>query len=236
MTSAAARGLLVALAMLLASGCAGTARYLLERGRDLGDCVRGRAAFGLGLYAEAEVTSLLQPAIGLIDLTLAPRYSLEWDPRGRQSHGAVRTAAFPALLVGWPYYGYHETAAGYGDTNPYLRGALAPLILMGNHHIARTSNSLLHLHSLLPNPRLHDDDPDEDTTPASTSLSQHTWLAVSATGGLLNFDVGINPLEILDLVVGLIGIDVLGDDNRSGEEKDSGTGESVDSGRSDRQQ
>ena len=66
-------------------GCKAIGPYWKERVRDLGDCVQGRLAFGLGLYAEAEATSAIHPSLGFVDLTLSPRYSLQWDPRPHRS-------------------------------------------------------------------------------------------------------------------------------------------------------
>ncbi len=207
------RWVLLALAGLtLMSGCRAMGQYFRARGRDLADCGRARLAFGLGLYAEAELTSLVQPSVGFLDATLSPRYSLQWDPRSVKSFGEVRTAAFPTLLLVWPYYGYTETQAGYGDTRPYLRAALAPWILMGNHQVARTSNSLFRLHNLIPNPRLV---AEKDQAPPPGRLTDSFWLAVSGTALLLNTDLGVNPLEMLDLVAGIFGFDPLQDDMRS---------------------
>ncbi|MFQ5653698.1 MAG: hypothetical protein ACE5GW_03080 [Planctomycetota bacterium] len=207
--------LLLLLALSSLSGCAGGRSYLKARGRDLGDCGRGRLALGVGRYAEAEATALLQPAVGLIDASLAPRYSIGWDPRPGRPKGLLRTAAFPTLLFAWPYYGAAETREGYGDTHPYLRGALGPWILMGNHHVEGRSNALLLLDRLIPNPRLAP--PLGRQEAPDPSIADHAWLAVSGTVLFLNIDAGVNPLEILDLVAGLVGLDLLGDDGRSPE-------------------
>lgn len=208
-------GLLLALTL---SGCS-SASYFPARAKDLGDCFQARAAFGLGLYAEVEATSLLHPSVGFADTTLAPRFSVEWDPRRRDVKGELRAAAFPTLLLGWPFYGYHEAQSGYADTHPYWRGFLAPWILMGNRHVGRTSNSLLWLHSLIPNARLEDPSPDfadEDPPPpgAARKLADHTWLAISATPLVVRLDLGWNPLETIDFVLGLLALDILGDDDR----------------------
>ena len=193
------------LLLLPLAGCS----YLEERGRDLSQCARGRVAFGVGLYAELEATELMHPAVGFMDMTLVPRASLGWDPRPEPTFGQVRTAAMPTLLVAWPYYGWHESQAGYGTTRPYLRGFLAPWILMGNHHVRGDSCAVLALDRLIPNPRLAPRD--GDTEPQRDLVSQ-TWLAASATALFVNVEVGVQSIEMLDFVLGWFGVDVLGDD------------------------
>ena len=122
--------------------CGGCADYWAARGRDLTDCARAGVALGVGLLAEVEATSFVHPTVGLLDVTFEPRLAFTWDPRPSRPQGEVRTAAMPTLLVGWPLYGYHESKSGYDDSHPYLRGAIAPWILMGTHHIERVSHSL----------------------------------------------------------------------------------------------
>lgn len=188
--------------------------YWAQRGADLGDVFRVRLALAVGLYAEVEATPLVHASAGFLDATLAPRGSLEWDPVRRAPPGEVRTATFPALLVGWPVYGWQETRHGYGDTRPYLRGFVAPFILMGNHHVARRSHALLALDTLVPNPRLvdpvHGDlDPSPILPPAPARWG---WFGFSVTPLLGRFDLGFNPLELIDLITGLVGFDLLGDD------------------------
>ena len=190
--------------------CGGCADYWAARGRDLTDCARAGVALGVGLLAEVEATSFVHPTVGLLDITFEPRFALRWDPRPSRPQGEVRTAAMPTLLVGWPFYGYYESKSGYDDSHPYLRGAIAPWILMGTHHIERVSHSLFGVHRLIPNPRLF---PAEDAD-SEFRLSDHTWLATSVTLLFVRCDVGINPLEVLDFLTGWFALDLSGDDRR----------------------
>ncbi|MEM7164467.1 MAG: hypothetical protein AAF581_03330 [Planctomycetota bacterium] len=202
----------LACALIALSGCQGLSNYTSRISSDFGQCFRGRVAAAAGLYVEAEITTHLQPAVGFADVALMPRYSLEWDP-SRTAAGELRTAAFPTLLVGWPWFGYQETADGYGETRPYLRGVIAPLILMNNRHVARRSGSLLALHHWIPNPRLVDPELSElNTPPPPRRPSDDYWVGASATLLLARFDFAVNPLEFWDLVFGIIGFDLLDDD------------------------
>jgi hypothetical protein len=195
------------LALLLLSGCAGPGSFLEERSRDLGESVRASAGLGLGLYAEAQATSLLHPSVGLGDLSLTPKRTIGWDPRPLPP-GRVRTAAFPTLLVGWPAYRAELRRMGYEDTTPGWRGFVAPFILLGTHHVEGRSNSLLGLHQFLRNPLLEPPPPET----RAQRWSRRSWLGGSVTAGVVTADVGLNPLELLDFLVGWLGIDLLGDD------------------------
>jgi hypothetical protein len=202
-------GIAALLALAALTGCAGFGDWTRARGRDLGDCVRASVGLGVGLYAEVQATSVLHPSVGFGDVSLAPRKTLGWDPRPIPP-GRVRTAAFPTLLLAWPIYRREMISMGFEDTAPGWRGFFSPLILMGSHHVEGRANSLLGLHRLLPNPMLGKSPPE---TPPER-WSRETWFAVSGTLGVVHADLGINPLEIVDLLVGLVGWDLLGDDER----------------------
>ena len=203
----------VTLLLLLLCGCASSNGWWQARVRDVTDCARLGVAGGIGLYGEVQLTSALHGAVGIADASLVPAYSAGWDPRPGQPPGRVRSAAFPLLLVGWPLYAREQVDLGLGDTHPYRRSILAPLFLMGNHHVEGEAVSLLGLHRLVPNPLLVEAPSLTALTPRQR-LSRDAWFAVSGTVGVLSIDGGINPLEILDLIVGFLGRDLLADDNR----------------------
>jgi len=190
-------------------GCAGFGDWARERGRDFGECWRGTLGLGAGLYAEAQVTSLLYPSVGFGDTTLTPQRAISWDPRPIPP-GRTRTAAFPSLILFWPLYREEMRSMGYADTAPGWRGFLSPLIFQGSHHVERRSNSLLGLHRWLPNPLL---EPPPEETPAAR-WSRRSWVAASGTLGFLHLDFGVNPLEIVDFLTGLFGWDLLEDDRK----------------------
>jgi len=208
------RGALLLALVLPTSGCA----YLETRRSDFADAFRARAAVGVGLYAEVEATSALRPCVGFVDLTLAPKLSVEHDPRVSGHRGEVRTAAFPALLLAWPFYGLGETREGYGDTSPFLRGFLAPLVLAGNYHVEHRQVGLLYPGVWLPDPRLELDE-DEAPPPRASGATDHGWLGVSGTVLFGRFDFGVNLIELVDAVIGCAGLDLLGDDSTETEER-----------------
>lgn len=230
-----------AIAALLIAGAttsSGCANYWKARAHDFGDCFRLGAGFGLGLYAEAEATSLVQPAVGFADVNLKPRYSLDWDPRPSPP-GELRTAAFPTLLVAWPFHGWNEVEEGYGDTHPYLRAFFAPWALVGSHHVRKESIGLLGLGGPLGNPRFAEEraleardrervstdgvaegssDLDlkkgETPEPRGSGASRHGWVAASGTVLFVHVDAGVNLVEWGDLLVGFFGWDPLTDDSK----------------------
>ncbi len=197
-------------ALLLCLGLTGCQSYWRDRGRDLSQVAHLRLGVSLGLYAEAEATSLLRPSIGLIDASLFPRYSVGWDSRPRRYRGSLRTATFPALILGWPIYGYLESQEGYAGAAPYWRGFIAPYLFTGTDHVDQTMNGLFYPERLIPNPRLVEALADE--APLATSqLSAHGRFGVSATLGLVRLDAGLNPLEFIDFLIGWVGLDLPGD-------------------------
>ncbi len=202
----------VLVALVASTGCVGSAgQYVVARSNDISDCLRFQLGVGAGIYAEVEASSVLHPSVGFVDASLQPEYTIGWDPRPGRPPGMFRTAAFPTLVLGWPFYGYQESADGYGDTHPYVRGFLAPYILMGTRHVERRSNSLLLLHHLVPNPRLEGG---PDAQPAPRRTSDHYWVGGSGTLLLVSFDLAVNLLELLDFLVGLAAFDLLDDDDR----------------------
>ena len=201
--------ILLLLLVPLLGGCAGLGEYFADRGRDLGDCVRGSAGLGYGLYAEAEATALVHPCAGIGDVSYTPKQTLRWDPRPLPP-GRVRTAAFPTLLVGWPIYRAELRSMGYEDTMPGWRGFFAPFFLMGNEYVSGRSHSLLGGHLLLRDPLLEPPPPET----RAERLSRWSWFGGSATAGFVTIDAGVNPLEFVDFLLGWFGVDLLGDDKR----------------------
>lgn len=207
--SVATRG--CALVLLVLCGCATGDGYWQARLGDLTDCARFEVSAAVGLYGEVQLTSAIHGAVGLADASLTPALSIGWDPRPGQPRGRVRSAAFPIMLVGWPIYGKEQTDLGLADTHPYRRSILAPFFLMGNHHVEGEAVSLLGLHRLVPNPLLIE-------APSIAALnekergSRGAWISFSGTAGVVSIDAGVNPLEIVDLLGGFIGLDPLGDD------------------------
>ena len=202
---------LACLALLVgAGGCASVSDWAGARARDLGDCVRGSVGLSGGLYVEAEATAVLNPSAGFGDFAIPPKWTLAWDPRPLPP-GRVRTSAFPTLLVGWPFYRHEMIAMGYADSSPGWRGFLAPFFLVGSDHSEGRGNSLLGMHALLPNPLLVEARAETPTE----RLSRQSWVGGSATVGIIGVDAGINPLEIVDFLVGLFGWDLLEDDDRA---------------------
>ena len=210
--------LLIVVALTTLTGCASGSLdrlgpYIQARSDDLSDVVRFRIAPGqVGLYADAEVTSALAPAVGFGDVAVFPHWALGWDPYDSTQVGPlppqVRTAAFPTLLLGWPIYGYNETQDGFEDTSPYWRGFVAPWILMGNEHGRERSRSLFALHHTIPNPRL------VPKRVPERPIADRFWVGGSVTALVASLGAAVNLAELADFVVGWFGWDLLRDDPR----------------------
>ena len=197
--------------ILLISGCSAPLK------RDLADCVQAEVGLGLGIYLEAEVTDWVHPSVGVFDLSMKPRQSIGWDPRPGQPVGQLRTAAFPLTLFGIPanIAGKEEL---FGEwLQPPGAVLLANLSLTGNDYITGENNSLLRMHRYFPNPLLTRAPSLEALTPQQ-QRSRDSWIGFSGTLLILNFDFGINPLEIADMMGSIFGWDILSDDGRITEE------------------
>lgn len=193
---------------LLISGCSAPLK------RDLTDCFHAEAGLGLGIYLEAQATDWLHPAIGVGDLALKPRQSIGWDPRPGQPVGQLRTAAFPVSTLALPasLIGNEDLFENWGLSSPD-QILIANLSLSGNNYITGENCSLLRLHRLAPNPILTRAPSLEALTPRQ-QLSRDTWIGFSGTLLFFNFDFGINPLEIIDMMTSVLGWDLLADDER----------------------
>ena len=202
---------------LLVGGCSAPLK------RDLTDCIRAEAGIGFGLHLEAQATEWLHPAVGLADVSFKPLQTIGWDPRPGQPVGRLRTAAFPAALLGYPFFRLSGTGEPWDDWNDDPGRILASsLILMGNDYISGESSSLFQLHRYFPNPLLVKAPSLEILTP-SQQRSRDSWIGFSVTLGVLSLDFGINPLEILDMMGSALGWDILSDDGRITETPPIGT-------------
>ena len=206
-------------------GCSG--QQIKDRSEQLGQGLRFQIGAGIGLYGEVQATSWIHPAIGFADANLSPRYTIGWDPRPQQPAGTLRTAAFPSLILGFPFYSPFWEEVGFGESYSPKNAFLAPWILMGNHYVEGESCSLFQLHRQIPNPLLSRAIGLEQLT-AKQQRSRDSWIAISGTIGLVTFDIGINPLEIFDTMKNLISVETPEDtnvDDSSLEENDRKEGE-----------
>ena len=196
--------------LVMTSGCGSN---LQARRADMADIFRLQIGAGIGLYGEVEATRWIHPAVGFADANLFPRYSLGHDPRPGQPAGRLRTAAFPTLLVAAPLYTEPWGEPDASSMRTPLRGWSGALCLMGTDYVAGESCSLLQLHRNFPNPLLTRAPALEALSPAQ-NRSRNSWLAISGTLGVVSIDGGINPLELLDALLGWFSIDLMDDDHR----------------------
>jgi hypothetical protein len=202
---------LLVLLGLLPCGC--NSLDLRARIDDLTDTVRGRVGAGLGLYGEIEATCWLHPAVGFVDANLAPRFTIGHDPRPGQPAGVLRSASFPTMLVAFPFAKAVPGTTDDSTISAPLKGWLNACILRGDHHVEGESCSLLQWHR-----EIHHDwlvqAPSLAQLSAAQRSSRNTWFAISGTLGVVTIDCGINPLELLDALLGWFGVDLMEDDLR----------------------
>lgn len=175
---------IVAIVLLgtLASGCA------TGRMADLRDCGRLSIGFGPGLDAAAKVGCVTHPSIGIGSRT----YRLGLENRVRYGTWTEEQAVWPVEIL------IQAFNSAWGGTGVSLAS-----------------------YERLRNPELLTDPKVETSwlpvlqtgrTPDSLSFHELTDVEVGATLALVSIRTGINPLEILDFLLGCVGLDIAKDD------------------------
>lgn len=193
MLRCAERSVFAALAtgLLLSVGCAST--YWADRGRDANDVLT--CAVGLGLGAKARVGPLQLPLIVQSDYTGLRCGEFFASPMREDFWTYVSEAGY---VVDQPLVMYvpdfDTLYSGYEVFDP---GGLAAL----RHK--RVSSQGMGVYATL------DDDP----------LNYGFYSQVECTVGLVfSVRLGVNPGELVDLLVGFAGLDLFGDDMKTGGE------------------
>ncbi|MFW6107611.1 MAG: ankyrin repeat domain-containing protein [bacterium] len=199
---------LTLLALGLAAGCAAprtVGEYLGDRVRDAADCVRLSAGYGLGLHARAHLLRL--PAIGYGTAPHVRKFG--WDgPAGAGALAWDETAGsvfLPPLL-------WADADGRSPDMARVLESRTAPA------GAPRDARRVWHLTALgLLWPESTDRRMYFRTIPPGTQWADAWWLGADATIGYPSVRIGVNPVEIADLLLGFAGLDILGDDHWAAE-------------------
>ena len=157
---------------------------------DLADCGKASVGIGFGLEAHAKVGFLTHPSLGIGSMT---------SRVGHESR--VRTAAWGEVRCVWPVSSLMDTflaedpmslnvsfVSGRGPhNNPLEVGYLLPLLVYAGMHA-------------------------DNETYRPLAFKEATDLQLGGTLLLVSARVGVNPLEIVDFLAGLVGLDPAGDD------------------------
>jgi hypothetical protein len=173
----------------MGTGCA-TGRWA-----DLKDCGALSIGVGAGLDVSAKVGCLFQPAVGVIGSR-----TVKVGHENRARSGVWEEKQFV-----WPVEWFRRATPQPSDED-------AELLAIGASYTRSRCPAL-------------EDDPADDACffPVLAdrrhrdpfSFHELTDLQVGATLGIVSMRVGINPLEILDFLLGFVGLDIAGDDSQA---------------------
>jgi hypothetical protein len=207
----------------LLSSCAGALRYLGRRGMDAADCVKLNVGTGFGLTADVRVTDWFSPGLGVRSYALCVGYE------DREIHGLWEEY----LVINTPRAVWELSYGGpdaseepeLDDESRVLQLFLSSMLLANERWIRPPSGSpvLVEYASLLNIGQVGEQM--RASGPANWMLEEgerpftrhkSAWRKGFVEFGLMLLVVearaGINPLEFLDFVAGVVGLDPAGDD------------------------
>ena len=206
----------------LAVGCTPLQRYFDARALDLADCAKANVGVGIGLTADAKATDVMAPGIGIVS------YTVNFGHESRKVNGVW----LENIVINTPRFAYEAVAREINETpadeelnGPMVVSQLAfRSVLLPNERWIRKDDELTVEYYTLFNIGGFGR---ENRATALAGLLRRTgetprelektvWQAssfeVGATLGVIEARVGINPMEILDFLVGIFGLDLAGDD------------------------
>lgn len=216
-----------ALAMLAVlgsfEGCRSVGDYLRFRGLDLADCFKFNVGAGLGLAVDMRATDYFAPGLGYLSYTA----NAGWDDR--DTHGTWKEVVVvntPRAV--WEAMGSIEEERISSEVLPserIARLALASVFLANERWIRRDESGqvTVELYSLFNfspvSSFLRVADPlgylvqEGETAELKEKKFWDTgWFEIGATAGFVHLRAGVNPLQMIDLVFGLVGLDPAKDD------------------------
>lgn len=199
--------------LVFSSGCAEFKTYMKNRGNDLADCftVRGGLSFGLGV--RAQVTNYVSASVG---------GSIEKVKVGYFGRDAVKAEGIwfgPPVLSLVVMYAIIKSRWIDSESLLYFAGALSAFFAVLTDYRTYENGDLPEAASLLfinvtkstiGAQEIHDRM--RLTTPL---LRKNFFLEAGATLGVVSFDVGFNPVELVDFLLSWFGIDITGDDKET---------------------
>jgi HEAT repeat protein len=186
----------VVLACITTTGCAEFKTYMKDRSNDLADCFTVRAGLSTGLGVRTQITNFFSVSAG---------GSFEEEKSGYFGRAPVNIKGFwvgePFLtFMAFRHVGESPFSPGmFTDVRRYEDRALPAamgLTLLGGLNVVELQPSNENYRMKPPTP----------------FLREKFFIEVSATLGVVGFDLGFNPVEFVDFLLGWFGADVAGDD------------------------
>lgn len=195
--------------------------YLHDRANDLGDTVRLNVGAGIGLAVDAHLTDWISPGIGVASYT----YNFGWDDR--RVHGTwVESDVIntPRLAYEMLADEYETTASDRVDEEQFIAKLALSSLNLPNERWIRSGGevtveyfSLFNFGSIGERQRAHSLtghllEGDAEVRVVDESPWRRAFVEIGATAVFAHARIGWNPLETIDLVAGLFGLDPAGDD------------------------
>jgi hypothetical protein len=199
-------GLLVLLT--LGSGCVQFGTYMKDRGNDLADCFTVRVGISYGLGVRAQVTNYLSASVGgAVDkkkIGYFMRDSVDYDGHW---------IGIPVLqLVITPFVAAFTAAGGpegrSDASTMQIIGITAYYLLSTDIRVCKTGDIPQNQSVLLVNPDFLWND-----CLHYHRFTEKCFIELGATLGAVGFDIGFNPVEFADFLLGWFAIDMTGDDS-----------------------
>lgn len=225
----------VLIILALCAGCADFKTYLKDRGNDLADCFTARVGICYGLGVRAQVTNYLTASVGA---------SLEKKKLGYFGRKAVNTKG---IWAGVPVVGLVVFFAGLGqwhntpmaeedfrresiDTRKEAKSFVVFLLLLFTDVRSYEHNALPAAMSLFGVNVVELESEIRKIcsriSPRTPRLREDFFVEIGATLGAVGFDLGFNPAEFVDFLLGWFGVDITGDDLKSKPPHDSDSAKS----------
>ena len=206
----------------LAVGCVPLQRYIAARGLDLTDCAKGNVGVGIGLTADAKVTDVMAPGIGIVS------YTANFGHESRRVNGVW----LESIVINTPRFAY-EAMARQIDATPadeVLDGtvvvsqlAFRSVLLPNERWIRKNDDLTVEYYTLFNLAGFGRENratalagllrrPGETPREVEKTAWQASSIEVGATLGVVEARAGFNPMEVLDFLAGLVGFDPAGDD------------------------
>ncbi len=174
------------------AGCADFKTYMRDRGNDLADCFTARVGLSYGLGVRVQATSLISVTIGGAYDEKKVGYIGRTAIEGTGSWVGIPLTQFGAFL---PILYLGPALFVVTDLRQYEDKALPETMSIFGFNTAGMEG----LEKFCMEPHL-------------PALREKGFMEVSATVGAVGFDLGVNPFEILDFLLGWFTFDITGDD------------------------
>lgn len=203
------------------SGCMSLDAYFNDRGNDFADIFTGKVGLGFGIHTSVSVFGLVSTHIGI-----SKTYRIGYDGREyvEEDHTVLGTPVFnlfvvPVSLARGDYRKYNNKPLGFAS-------AVITLLTPGAEKIHKNPGKRLdYLDTLFEfstadvelwlygyGQYLGLNPPVEN--PLSRGVRDYD-LKVSQTFFIASYEVGFNPVEFADFILGFFLIDIMGDDEKS---------------------